>query len=50
MFPVIQGKFDVTEFVGGISEKLIAESKQDAGRACIPLDVSYPLSNEVASR
>ncbi|KAF5359040.1 hypothetical protein D9758_004777 [Tetrapyrgos nigripes] len=26
-----KGKFDVTEFVGGISEKLIAESKQDAG-------------------
>ncbi|THV08349.1 exocyst complex component Sec10 [Dendrothele bispora CBS 962.96] len=29
--PAFKGKFDVTEFVGGVSEKLIAESKQDAG-------------------
>lgn len=27
-----QGKFDVTEFVGHVSEKLIAESKADNGR------------------
>ncbi|KAJ3987466.1 exocyst complex protein [Lentinula detonsa] len=26
-----KGKFDVTEFVGGVSEKLIAQSKADAG-------------------
>ncbi|GAV99020.1 exocyst complex component protein [Lentinula edodes] len=26
-----KGKFDVTEFVGGVSEKLIAQSKSDAG-------------------
>ena len=27
-----QGKFDVTEFVGSVSEKLIADSKADNGR------------------
>ncbi|ESK94451.1 exocyst complex component protein [Moniliophthora roreri MCA 2997] len=26
-----KGKFDVTEFVGGVSEKIIARSKEDAG-------------------
>ncbi|KAK7060456.1 Exocyst complex component 5 [Paramarasmius palmivorus] len=26
-----KGKFDVTEFVGGVSERLIAQSKEDAG-------------------
>lgn len=28
----LQGKFDVTEFVSSVSEKLIAESKTDNGR------------------
>ncbi len=27
-----QGKFDVTEFVGSMSEQLIAKSKADTGR------------------
>lgn len=27
-----KGKFDVTEFVGSVSEKLIAQSKTDNGR------------------
>ncbi|KIK67925.1 hypothetical protein GYMLUDRAFT_36733 [Collybiopsis luxurians FD-317 M1] len=29
--PTFKGKFDVTEFVGGVSEKLIAQSMADAG-------------------
>lgn len=29
----LQGKFDVKDFVGTISEKLIAQSKADPGRA-----------------
>lgn len=30
-----QGKFDVTEFVSSISEKLIAHSKAENGRKCL---------------
>jgi hypothetical protein len=30
-----QGKFDVTEFVGAVSEKLIAQSKANSGRECL---------------
>jgi hypothetical protein len=29
-----QGKFDVTEFIGAASEKLIAQSKAEPGRTC----------------
>ena len=30
----VQGKFDVKDFVGSVSEKLITQSKADAGRTC----------------
>lgn len=29
-----QGKFDVKDFVGSVSEKLITQSKTSSGRAC----------------
>ena len=29
----VQGKFDVKDFIGAFSEKLIAQSKADPGRA-----------------
>lgn len=31
--PIFQGKLDVAEFIGSASERLIAESKADNGRA-----------------
>lgn len=30
---LVQGKFDVKDFIGAFSEKLIAQSKADPGRA-----------------
>ena len=37
---VSQGKFDVKEFVASFSEKLIAQSKHDSGRALQAIRVS----------
>ena len=34
---VCQGKFDVTDFIGVASERLIADSKADNGRESIKL-------------
>lgn len=39
---VPQGKFDVTDFIGTISEKLIAQSKAVNGRTCALCAPSTP--------
>lgn len=39
-----QGKFDVTEFIGAASEKLIADSKADNGREYIKLSLNLSVA------
>ena len=45
-----KGKFDITEFVGSVSEKLIAESKADNGRASVLTALLGDSSHLVAQR
>jgi hypothetical protein len=39
---LVQGKFDVKDFVGAFSEKLIAQSKADPGRMWINSPIPTP--------
>ncbi len=48
----LQGKFDVKEFVAGISERLISQSKASSGRAYVvteTLYVSHLLTQNISS-